>query len=230
MTGIAPLLGAEALAAPKPHSALAWYRSAKPVPYPAALTAMEMRVAEIGGGESPETVWLLQHPPLYTAGTSADPKELLAPDKFPVFQTGRGGRYTYHGPGQRVAYVMLDLAARGGDVRAFVQALQDWLMGTLKTFGVTGSPMPGEVGVWVDGAKIASLGIRIRRGITFHGVSLNVSPDLEHFSGIVPCGLEDGKVTSLKALGIETDMDAVDRALMANFPESLSEATSPRSQ
>jgi lipoyl(octanoyl) transferase len=162
-------------------------------------------------------VWLLQHPPIYTAGTSANRSELLAPDRFPVFKTGRGGRFTYHGPGQRVAYVMLDLAARGRDVRAFVTSLEDWLIATLARFGVEGERHPGQIGIFVRGAKIASIGVRVRRWVSLHGVSLNVDPELEHFSGIVPCGLTDTKVTSLAALGAATDMDMVDQALRASF-------------
>ncbi len=211
-------------------TAIAWFRSKRPVAYPAAVAAMERRVAAIANRESAETIWLLEHPALYTAGTSADPAELLAPDSLPVFKTGRGGRYTYHGPGQRIAYVMLDLARRGGDVRAFVQDLQRWLIATLAEFGVKASPYPGEVGVWAETphgqakipAKIASIGIRIRRGISFHGISLNVAPNLAHFAGIVPCGLKDGKVTSLAALGVETTLKDVDAALQACLPASLS--------
>ena len=156
---------------------------------------------------------------LYTAGTSADPAELLASDRFPVFKTGRGGRFTYHGPGQRVAYVMLDLTWRGRDVRAFVRSLEDWLIATLGRLGLEGERKPGQVGIFVQGAKLASMGVRVRNWVTLHGVSLNVDPQLEHFAGIVPCGLSDTPVTSLAALGVEADMDRIDQALRATFTE-----------
>jgi lipoyl(octanoyl) transferase len=196
-----------------------WATSERLVPYPEAVARMEARVAAIARREAPECVWLLEHPPVYTAGTSADFAELLAPARFPVFKTGRGGRFTYHGPGQRVAYVMLDLSARRRDVRAFVAALEEWLVATLARLGVPGERRPGQIGTFVGGAKIASIGVRLRRWISLHGVSLNVSPDLEHFSGIVPCGLKDTPVTSLAALGAEADMRKVDRALRAAFAE-----------
>jgi lipoyl(octanoyl) transferase len=213
---------AEPLPAAETESPVAWYRSKRPVGYPQAVAAMEAQIAAIAEARAPETIWLLEHPALYTAGTSADPAELLDPHRLPVYKTGRGGRYTYHGPGQRIAYVILDLRSRGGDVRAFVRGLEQWLIATLATFGVNASRCPGEVGVWAEttegAAKIASIGIRVRHGISFHGVSLNVAPDLTHFSGIVPCGLKEGRVTSLEALGIAADMEAVDRALMQSFP------------
>jgi lipoyl(octanoyl) transferase len=198
--------------------AVEWLTSEHPVPYPDAVAFMEARVAEITSGQAAQCVWLLEHPPVYTAGTSADFAELLAPARFPVFKTGRGGRFTYHGPGQRVAYVLLDLSARR-DVRAFVGALEDWLIATLATLGIEGERHPGQIGIFVRGAKIASIGVRIRRLVSLHGVSLNVAPDLEHFSGIVPCGLKDTPVTSLAALGAETDMVAVDRALRTAFAD-----------
>jgi lipoyl(octanoyl) transferase len=178
---------------------------------------METRAAAIAAGDAAECVWLLEHPPLYTAGTSADEAELLAPARFPVFKTGRGGRYTYHGPGQRIAYVMLDLTPRGRDVRAYVAALETWLIATLAHLGVEGERRPGSVGIFVEGAKIASIGVRVRRWVTLHGVSLNVAPELDHFSGIVPCGLHGTPVTSLAALGIDTDMARVDAALRESF-------------
>lgn len=196
-----------------------WLVSETPVPYEAALAAMDARVDAIAGGDAPECVWLLEHASLYTAGTSADAAELRDPDRFPVFRTGRGGRYTYHGPGQRVAYVMVDLTARGPDVRAYVAALEDWLIDTLTRLGVEGKRRPGAVGIFVGNAKIASIGVRVRRWVTLHGVSLNVTPDLEHFSGIVPCGLEGTPVTSLAALGAETDMARVDEVLRQSFDE-----------
>ena len=198
-------------------SEVEWLISRAPVPYAEAVEAMEARVEAILGCRASEVVWLLQHPPLYTAGTSASPEELLQPSRFPVFQSGRGGRFTYHGPGQRVAYVMLDLRHRRRDVRAFVRTLEDWLITALARLGVEGKRRDGQIGVFVGDAKIASIGIRIRRWVSFHGVSLNVDPDLAHFSGIVPCGLKDTPVTSLAALGAETNMDRADAALRAAF-------------
>ena len=189
------------------------------MPYEEAVAAMDGRAASIARGEAPDCVWLLEHPPIYTAGTSAAPSELLTPDRFPVFKSGRGGRFTYHGPGQRVAYIMLDLAPRGRDVKAFVRFLEGWLIATLAYLGVEGERLPGQIGIFVRGAKIASIGVRVRRWVTLHGLSLNVAPELEHFSGIVPCGLADTPVTSLAALGAETDMDKVDDALRAAFTE-----------
>jgi len=196
-----------------------WLTAPEPVPYEEALAAMDIRAGSIADKTAPECVWLLEHPPLYTAGTSADEAELLTPARFPVFRTGRGGRYTYHGPGQRVAYAMLDLAARGRDVRAYVAALEDWLIATLARLGVSGERSSEGVGIFVGGAKIASIGVRVRRWVTLHGVSLNVAPDLEHFSGIVPCGLHETPITSLAALGAETDMARVDVALRASFAD-----------
>jgi lipoyl(octanoyl) transferase len=194
-----------------------WLIARGPVPYETALEAMDARVAAIARREAPECVWLLEHPAIYTRGTSAAPHELLAPSRFPVFESGRGGRFTYHGPGQRVAYVMLDLGRRGRDVRAFVLALEAWLIAALVHLGVDGERRDGQIGVFVGAAKIASVGVRVRRWVSFHGVSLNVDPDLEHFSGIVPCGLADTPVTSLAALGAETDMERVDAALRTAF-------------
>jgi lipoyl(octanoyl) transferase len=197
-----------------------WVLSGEPVPYETAVEAMDARVAAILDGSAPETVWLLEHPPLYTAGTSAVPVELIEPSRFPVFRTGRGGRFTYHGPGQRVAYVMLDLSLRGRDVRAFVHALEDWLIATLARLGVESEAHEGQIGVFVGEAKIASIGIRVRHWVSFHGISLNVDPNLDHFAGIVPCGL-NAPVTSLAALGIDTDMQRVDAALRSAFEETL---------
>jgi lipoyl(octanoyl) transferase len=191
------------------------------VPYPDALDFMDRRVGAILSGEAPECVWLLEHPPLYTAGTSADERELLQPARFPVFRAGRGGRFTYHGPGQRVAYVMLDLSRRGRDVHAYVTALEAWLLAALARLGVAGDRRPGQIGIFVAGAKLASIGVRIRRWVTFHGVSLNVAPNLEHFSGIVPCGLADTPVTSLAALGVQASMEQVDAALRSTFENAL---------
>jgi lipoyl(octanoyl) transferase len=191
-------------------------------PYPDAVAFMERRVADIRAGAEPETVWLLEHPPIYTAGTSAKPSDLIDA-RFPVFQTGRGGQYTYHGPGQRVAYVMLDLHRRGPNVRAFVHDLEEWLIRALYILGVRGARREGRVGIWVARPgredKIAALGVRIRHWVTFHGVSLNVAPDLSHFSGIVPCGIREHGVTSLADLGIPATMADADGALKAAFAE-----------
>jgi lipoyl(octanoyl) transferase len=203
---------------PSVESEVEWLTSRAPVPYPEAVAAMEAWVAAIASGHASECVWLLEHPPLYTAGTSAAPGELLMPARLPVFKTGRGGRFTYHGPGQRVAYVMLDLDRRGRDVRAFVRALEDWLIAALAALGVAGERRDGQVGIFVGEAKIASIGIRVRRWVSYHGVSLNVDPDLTHFAGIVPCGLTS-PVTSLAALGAETNMTKVDAALRAGFAQ-----------
>lgn len=204
-----------------------WLCSNDPVAYPDALAAMEARAAAIATGEAPELVWLLEHPPLYTAGTSARAQDLLAPDRFPVFPTGRGGQYTYHGPGQRVAYVMLDLKPRGQDVRAFVAGLEDWIIATLANFNIRGERREDRVGVWVarpekaPGAedKIAAIGIRVRRWVSFHGISINVDPDLTHFSGIVPCGVSQHGVTSLADLGLTATMSDLDIALKATFED-----------
>ena len=199
-----------------------WPVAPGPVPYPDAVASMEERVAGILARRAPEQVWLLEHPPLYTAGTSANADDLLDPSGLPVFKTGRGGQYTYHGPGQRVAYVMLDLAARGRmDLRCFVRDLERWLIGTLAEFGVVGICRDGRIGIWVEtesgDAKIAAIGVRVRRWVTFHGVSLNVAPDLAHYRGIVACGIREHGVTSLAALGVAATMTDVDRALRRNF-------------
>ncbi len=195
-----------------------WITSTDLIPYEQALAFMDERVAAIHDGTANECIWLLQHPPLYTAGTSAQDGDLLDPQRFPVYRSGRGGQFTYHGPGQRVAYIMLDLKKRGMDIRRFVHDLEEWLIRSLAALGVHGERRDGRVGIWVvrdDGseAKRAALGGRVRRGISFHGIALNVDPDLEHFSGIVPCGLAEYGVTSLRALGKTTDMDVVDRTL-----------------
>jgi len=204
--------------------AVDWKTGGPTVDYGEAVAFMERRVADIVDGSAPETVWLLEHPPLYTAGTSADPEEILAPDRFPVYATGRGGRYTYHGPGQRVAYVMLDLRRRGNDVRAFVRNLEQWLILTLHCFGIEGERRQDRVGIWVDTgggkeAKIGAIGVRVRRWVTFHGASLNVCPDLTHFDGIVPCGVSGHGVTSMEALGVSATMADVDAALKATFAD-----------
>jgi lipoyl(octanoyl) transferase len=210
------------------RGALEWALSAAPVPYPEALAAMEQRVAAIRAGTAPEQVWLLEHPPLYTAGTSAAPGELIEA-RFPVYATGRGGRFTYHGPGQRVGYVMLDLRQRGEDIHRYVTALEEWLIRTLARLGVSGERRADRIGVWVrrpdKGAehedKIAAIGVRVRRWVSFHGVSLNVEPDLSHYAGILPCGVADARygVTSLADLGVRAGTDEVDAALRAGFVE-----------
>ncbi|TCZ65398.1 lipoyl(octanoyl) transferase LipB [Roseicella aquatilis] len=193
-------------------------------PYPDALAAMEARVAAIRAGEAGELVWCVEHPPTYTAGTSAGPGDLLDP-RFPVFQAGRGGQWTYHGPGQRTAYVMLDLARRGRDVRAYVHALEEWVIRALWRFNVTAERREGRVGIWVaDRArgtedKIGAIGVRVTRWVTWHGIALNVDPDLSHFGGIVPCGLSQYGVTSLHRLGIPATMEEADAALMGAWEE-----------
>ena len=191
------------------------------VPYEAAVARMEAEVAVIAAGEADELVWLVEHPALYTAGTSAKEADLISPQRFPVHATGRGGQYTYHGPGQRVAYVMLNLKRRGQDVRAFVTALEDWLIATLENFNVRGERREDRVGVWVQRGtredKIAAIGIRVRRWVTYHGISLNVDPDLTHFDGIVPCGVSDHGVTSLVDLGLPVTISDADIALKTNF-------------
>ena len=210
--------------------AAGWAVSSGLVDYPAAVAAMEARAAAIADGRAGELVWLLEHPPLYTAGVSARTSDLLEPDRFPVFETGRGGQFTYHGPGQRVVYVMLDLTKRQRDVRAFVAALEAWVIGALERFNVRGEVREGRVGVWVERRvageppaedKIAAIGVKLRRWASFHGVSLNVEPDLGHFGGIVPCGIAGHGVTSLVDLGLPVTMDEVDEALRASFGEGF---------
>jgi lipoyl(octanoyl) transferase len=197
-----------------------WKVSDHLVPYPEALAEMEDRVTAIAEGKASELVWLLEHPPIYTAGTSAQDADLLD-DRFPVYRTGRGGQFTYHGPGQRVGYAMLDLKRRKPDVRAYVHDLEQWLIEALKEFGVKGERREGRVGIWVQRGsredKIAALGVRIKRWVSLHGVALNVNPDLSHFSGIVPCGVKAHGVTSLADLGIDVPMAAVDVALKGSF-------------
>jgi lipoyl(octanoyl) transferase len=202
-------------------------------PYAETLADMEARVAQIAAGTADEAIWLLQHPPLYTAGTSSNPADLIDTQRFPVHVAGRGGQYTYHGPGQRVAYVMLDLNKRGRDVRRFVRALEDWIIATLATFNVKGERRAGRVGVWVarpdiaprGGAvaedKIAAIGVKLRRWVSFHGISINVEPDLSHFGGIVPCGIAQHGVTSLVDLGLPVSMADLDAALLAGLPDML---------
>lgn len=193
--------------------------------YAETLAEMEARAAVIREGSARELVWLLEHPALYTAGTSAAEDELLAPHRFPVFRAGRGGRYTYHGPGQRVGYVLLDLDKRGRDVRCFVTGIEQWLISALADFGIEGRSESGRIGIWTGygagEAKIGAIGVRVRRWVSFHGFSLNVDPDLAHFSGIVPCGLRDYPVTSMAELGVCASMDMVDDALRRHFPAML---------
>ena len=202
-----------------------WRIESRLVPYPEALTDMEARAAAISSGEAAERVWLIEHPPLYTAGTSADRAELLDP-RFPVYDAGRGGRYTYHGPGQRVGYLSIDLGKRGKDIRNFVHNLEGWVIAALSDFGVSARRAEGRIGIWTDDrngreAKIGAIGVRVRRWVTIHGFSVNINPDLSHFSGIVPCGISAFPVTSLAALGIEATMTDFDTALERHFPAFL---------
>jgi len=205
------------------------------VPYPDAVAFMEQRVAAIRAGSAPETIWLLEHPPLYTAGTSALPADLGPAPAFPVFETGRGGQFTYHGPGQRIAYAMLDLRRRGQDIRAYIRSLESWIIAVLAEFGVAGARRDGRVGIWIDrGAhalggrredKIAAIGVRVRHWVTFHGLAINVTCDLGHFAGIVPCGISDPRlgVTSLEALGRAATLAQVDSALRRHFATHLAQ-------
>jgi lipoyl(octanoyl) transferase len=206
--------------------------------YPAALEAMERRVAGISAGEE-EMIWLVEHPPLYTAGTSSRPDDLLDSDRFPVYTAGRGGEYTYHGPGQRVCYAMIDLDLRGRDIRRYVRDLEEWVIVTLREFGITGERRDGRVGIWVDRSengdaliredKIAAIGVRVRRWITFHGISINLEPDLGHYEGIVPCGISEFGVTSLKELGVSASMADLDEALRTSFETVFGRQTAIRS-
>lgn len=222
----------------KMHSSpeIEWKFSAEPILYDDAVDFMEKRVDLIAAGRASECIWLLQHPPLYTAGTSARAEDLLTPDRFPVFKSGRGGEYTYHGPGQRIVYVMLDLNKRRKDVRWFVHEIEAWMIDTLSQFGLKAERREGRVGLWIERSfeqsatlgtkseegtksedKIAAIGIRLRRWVSFHGMSLNVAPDLEHYSGIVPCGISQFGVTSLKDLGLTVTMKEVDDVLQSCF-------------
>ena len=208
-----------------------WRVSERPVPYEEALAFMHERAAQIRAGSAQECVWLLEHPPLFTAGTSADPAELTNPLGLPVYDAGRGGRYTYHGPGQRVAYLMLDLERRGRDVRALVDGIEGWIIATLAALGVEAHCSPGRIGIWVgsgeEEAKIAALGIRVKRWVTLHGLSINVDPDLSHFGGIVPCGISQFGVTSLAKLGKEIALPLVDAALRESFGQFLNGLSAP---
>lgn len=207
------------------HADIEWRVEDAPVPYPQALADMEARTAAIFAGEARERIWLLEHPPLYTAGTSADTAELLDP-RFPVYDAGRGGRYTYHGPGQRIGYIQLDLGKRGKDVRNFVHNVEGWVIDALADFGVIARRAEGRIGIWTDDlqgreAKIGAIGVRVRRWVTLHGFSVNVDPDLSHFTGIVPCGISEFPVTSLAALGRNVTMAEFDSALARHFPAFL---------
>jgi lipoyl(octanoyl) transferase len=218
---------------PHPANGIEWRISPDPVPYGEALAAMEARAAAVAAGGAAELVWLLEHPPVYTAGTSAAPGELLDP-RFPVVAAGRGGRYTYHGPGQRVGYLVLDLNRRGRDVRCFVHAMEGWVIGALSELGIAAHRAPGRVGIWTGGgadappeAKVGAIGVRVRRWVTLHGFSVNLSPDLSHFAGIVPCGLPDHPVTSAAALGYPADGATFDAALGLWFPRFLHALSCP---
>src|SRR5271165_3982626 len=209
-----------------------WWAGRTPIDYRTAVEEMEKRVAAIRGGTAGELVWLLEHPPLYTAGTSARDEDLLEPRRLPVHHTGRGGRYTYHGPGQRIAYVMLDLDRRDRDVRCHVHRLEEWMIRTLARFGVNGERRDGRVGIWVargggEEEKIAAIGVRVRRWVTYHGVALNVDPELDHYRGIVPCGIAEHGMTSLAGLGVAATMAEVDDALRVTFAEIFEATSSP---
>lgn len=217
-----------------------WIVSQGLTDYRAAETWMERRAAQIAEGTAPECIWLVEHPPLYTAGTSARPEDLRAPDRFPVFQTRRGGQYTYHGPGQRVAYVLLDVGRRGRDVRVFVAQLEAWVIATLARFNVVGELRPGRVGVWVTRPekprmtggglaedKIAAIGIRLRKWVSYHGLAINIEPDLSHFQGIVPCGIAEHGVTSLVDLGLPVALEDLDDALFETFAKVFGEVPRP---
>jgi lipoyl(octanoyl) transferase len=207
--------------------AVDWLISDQPVDYPRALAAMRARAAAIAAGQAEEAVWLVEHPPLYTSGTSAKPADLLVPDRFPVYEAGRGGQYTYHGPGQRVAYLMLDLRQRGRDVRCLVNGLEGWIIDTLAAFNIIGERREGRIGVWVRRPdkgpgredKIAAIGVRVSRWVTYHGIALNVAPELSHFDGIVPCGISDQGVTSLEDLGHIVSMAEVNSVMRASFEQ-----------
>ena len=203
-------------------SEIEWRINEGLVPYSDALGEMETRAAAVRDGQANELIWLLEHPPLFTAGTSADPAELSNPMSFPVYEAGRGGRYTYHGPGQRVGYLILDLEKRGKDIRRFVHSLEGWMIDALGELGVAARREPGRIGIWTgEGpaeAKIGAIGVRVRRWVTMHGFSINVAPDLSHFGGIVPCGIAEYGVTSLSAIGMDDAMDRLDDALRRTFP------------
>tara|TARA_B100001123_G_C15291536_1_gene1017638 strand:- start:1421 stop:2053 length:633 start_codon:yes stop_codon:yes gene_type:complete len=202
-----------------------WWKSYNLISYDLAVAEMEKRVAAIRANTALETAWLLEHPPLYTAGTRANYKDLLDPNRLPVYQTGRGGEFTYHGPGQRIAYVMLDLKERGRDVKAYIRSLEDWLIATLAHFGIKGERREGRVGIWVVSGdreeKIAAIGVRIRRWVSYHGIALNVNPNLDEYSGIVPCGIKGYGVTSLEALNVNPPIEEIDSALETFFRSTI---------
>lgn len=208
-----------------------WRVSPGLTPYADALQAMEERAAAVRSGEEQELVWLLEHPPLITAGTSADPAELTDPAALPVFEAGRGGRYTYHGPGQRVVYLVLDLDKRGRDVRRFVNRLEGWMITALGDFGISAHRAPGRIGIWVghgaEEAKIGALGVRVKRWVTLHGMAINVDPNLAHFAGIIPCGISEYGVASMASLGKQIPMPEVDCALERHFPQFLKALAEP---
>ena len=220
-------------------SPVEWHMSSGATEYPLALETMEARVAGIADGV-PELIWLVEHPPLYTAGTSSQPDDLLDGNRFPVFTAGRGGEYTYHGPGQRVCYAMMDLNVRGRDIRQYVRDLEEWIIVTLAAFGVKGERREGRVGIWVDRGiegdpivredKIAAIGVRVRRWVSFHGISINLNPDLSHYGGIVPCGISEFGVTSLKDLGVSISMAELDEALRRSFETVFGRRTLIRSE
>lgn len=225
-------MAAPARTAETVRSAVEWRTESGLVDYPAAIDLMERRVADIRAGRAPEMVWLLEHPPLYTAGTSAQESDLIEPARLPVYRSGRGGQFTYHGPGQRVAYVMLDLKRRGPDVRRFVHDLESWIIKALARFNVVGERRPGRVGIWVARSsgredKIAAIGVRLRHWVSYHGIAVNVEPDLSHFEGIVPCGIREHGVTSLVDLGLPVTLADLDVALRHAFDEVFGETGEP---
>lgn len=215
---------------PSGGAEIEWTVSSGHTDYDAALLHMQTRAEAIAAGTAPEQIWLVEHPPLYTAGTSADPAELLS-SQFPVFAAGRGGRYTYHGPGQRVGYVMINIGARGRDVRCFVSALEGWVIDALDEVGIKSWRAPGRIGIWTEKngqeAKIGAIGVRVRRWVSFHGFAINIAPNLEHFGGIIPCGLPEFGVTSINDLGYSVGFEALDAALSHCFPSFL-EKMSPK--
>lgn len=234
--GATPLAGILTAARQSAHAAqvnafddIEWIASDAPVPYPEALAWMEARAAAVAAGNAREAIWLLEHPPLYTSGTSADPSELLNA-RFPVFPAGRGGRYTYHGPGQRIGYLILDIGKRGRDVRCFVHSVEGWVIAALARLGIDAWRAPGRIGIWTNHggheAKIGAIGIRVRRWVSLHGFSINLSPDLNHFDGIVPCGLPEFPVTSLAAIGSAATMPDLDAALRAELPRFIANLSS----
>lgn len=210
-----------------------WHISDSPVAYPDAVAVMEQRVADIRAGNAADSVWLLEHPALYTAGTSAQETDLIQPDRFPVYKSGRGGQYTYHGPGQRVGYVMLDLRNRNNDLRCYVHDLEEWIIRALASFNIQGERRTGRVGIWVDRGqgredKIAAIGVRVRQWVAFHGIAVNLDPDLSHFEGIVPCGIAEHGVTSLADLGLPVTMADLDVALRTAFEEVFGREVAPQ--